>query len=51
VTLHVITGPPASGKTHWVKQHAKRNDITIDFDAIPRLTSKRSIRSGYLSPA
>jgi predicted kinase len=34
VSLTVITGPPASGKTYWVKQHAKRNDITIDFDAI-----------------
>jgi hypothetical protein len=34
VTLFVVTGPPASGKSTWVKQHAKPGDITIDFDAL-----------------
>lgn len=32
--IFVITGPPASGKTTWVREHAKPGDITIDFDAI-----------------
>ena len=32
--LHLVTGPPASGKSTWVKQHAKHGDITIDYDAI-----------------
>lgn len=32
--LYLITGPPASGKSTWVKQHAKPGDITIDYDAL-----------------
>lgn len=32
--LYVVTGPPAAGKSTWVTQHARRGDITIDYDAI-----------------
>lgn len=32
--LYLITGPPASGKSTWVRQHARHGDITIDFDAL-----------------
>lgn len=32
--LYVITGPPASGKSTYVKQHAQHGDITIDYDAL-----------------
>lgn len=32
--LYLILGPPASGKSTWVKQHAKPGDITIDYDAL-----------------
>lgn len=32
--LTVITGPPCSGKTTYMRQHAKPGDITIDFDAL-----------------
>lgn len=34
MTLYIITGPPAAGKSTWVKQHAQHGDITIDFDDI-----------------
>lgn len=34
MTLYLITGPPASGKTTWVSEHAKHGDIVIDYDAI-----------------
>lgn len=34
MTLYLVTGPPASGKTTWVAEHAKHGDITIDYDAI-----------------
>lgn len=34
MTLFVITGPPAAGKTTWVREHAKPGDITIDYDAL-----------------
>lgn len=32
--LYLITGPPAAGKTTWVRQHAQKGDIIIDYDAI-----------------
>ncbi len=32
--LCLVTGPPASGKSTWVREHAKHGDITIDYDAI-----------------
>jgi predicted kinase len=34
VTLYLVTGPPASGKTTWVREQAKHGDITIDYDHI-----------------
>jgi predicted ATPase len=34
VTLYLVIGPPASGKTTWVKQQARHGDIVIDYDAI-----------------
>jgi hypothetical protein len=30
--LIVVTGPPAAGKSSWIKAHAKANDIVIDLD-------------------
>lgn len=32
MTLYVVTGPPAAGKTTWVNQHAQYGDIVIDYD-------------------
>lgn len=32
--LYLVTGPPAAGKSTWVRQQAKPGDITIDYDAI-----------------
>lgn len=34
VTLHVVIGPPAAGKTTWVAEHAKPGDIVIDYDQL-----------------
>ena len=30
----VVTGPPASGKSTWVLDRARRNDVVIDLDRI-----------------
>ncbi|MFG2855693.1 AAA family ATPase [Streptomyces mirabilis] len=30
--LIVVTGPPAAGKSSWIKAHAKATDIVIDLD-------------------
>lgn len=32
--LYLITGPPAAGKSTWVRQQVKPGDITIDYDTI-----------------
>lgn len=32
--LTVVTGAPCSGKTMYVTQHARPDDITVDFDHI-----------------
>lgn len=32
--LYLVTGPPAAGKTTWVRDHATHGDITIDYDAL-----------------
>lgn len=32
MTTYVVTGPPASGKSTWVREHARPGDITIDYD-------------------
>lgn len=34
MTLYLVTGPPAAGKTTWVNDHAQPGDITIDYDTI-----------------
>ena len=40
MTLYLVVGPPASGKSSWVAQRAKHGDITIDFDAIASVLTK-----------
>lgn len=30
--LIVVTGPPAAGKSSWIRAHAKAQDIVIDLD-------------------
>ena len=32
--ITVVTGPPCSGKTTYVRTHAKPGDIVIDFDTM-----------------
>ncbi|MFD7093385.1 AAA family ATPase [Streptomyces xanthophaeus] len=30
--LYVVTGPPAAGKSSWIRAHAKARDVVIDLD-------------------
>lgn len=30
--LIVVTGPPAAGKSSWIRAHAKADDVVIDLD-------------------
>lgn len=43
VPFTVVCGPPCSGKTTYVRDHAKPGDVVIDIDAIAL-----SIRPGYV---
>ncbi|AQX70124.1 AAA family ATPase [Corynebacterium stationis] len=40
--LHVVIGPPAAGKSTFVKRHSKSGDIVIDFDLIANALSGRA---------
>lgn len=39
--LFVVIGPPAGGKSTWVREHAKPGDITIDYDALANTLTPR----------
>jgi predicted kinase len=39
VTLFLVVGPPAGGKSTWVGAHAKPGDITVDYDALANVLS------------
>jgi hypothetical protein len=34
MALYVVTGPPAAGKTTWVRERARHGDVVVDLDAI-----------------
>lgn len=34
MAIHVIMGPPCSGKSTWVRERAVLGDVVIDFDAL-----------------
>ncbi|WP_084963738.1 AAA family ATPase [Thermoactinospora rubra] len=45
--LYVITGPPAAGKTTWVRERAKPGDVVIDYDAIAAALTIRAPSHGH----
>lgn len=34
MALIVVTGPPAGGKSTWVREHARPGDIIVDYDLL-----------------
>lgn len=34
MALTVVIGPPAAGKSTWVRDHAKAGDVIVDFDLL-----------------
>lgn len=32
--LYVVTGPPAAGKSTWVREHAQPGDVVVDYDLL-----------------
>ena len=39
--MHVVIGPPAAGKSTFVREHAAPDDIIIDFDLLANALSNR----------
>ncbi len=39
MSLYLVIGPPAAGKSTWVRQQAKSGDITIDYDTLAEALS------------
>ncbi len=43
VPLTIVCGPPASGKTTWISQHATAADLVIDLDVIASTMSGETL--------
>ncbi len=43
--LFIVIGPPASGKSTWVKSRATPGDIVIDYDAIAKTLNPSGSKS------
>lgn len=39
MTYTVVTGPPCAGKSTWVREHARPDDIVIDYDTLAQALS------------
>ncbi|MCX4912823.1 hypothetical protein [Streptomyces sp. NBC_00687] len=51
MTLFVVIGPPAGGKSTWVNDRASPGDIVIDYDRIARaLTALSADAHGHKRP-
>lgn len=49
--LFVITGPPASGKSTWVRQHAKHGDVVVDYDLLANALTAPGVDAYHHSEA
>lgn len=49
VPLTIVCGPPAAGKTTWVRRHAAPGDLVIDLDAIKARLSGAGLESSWRS--
>src|SRR5271163_4806227 len=45
--LYIVTGPPAAGKSTWVRERAKHGDVTIDFDTLACALTPDNVGHSY----
>ena len=50
VTVKVVIGPPAAGKTTYIETHAKPADVTIDLYAIARALMPIAPKTSHVYP-
>lgn len=50
VTVRVVCGPPAGGKTSYVRDHASPDDVVIDLDALANALRPASVPDSHDYP-
>jgi hypothetical protein len=50
MALYVVTGPPASGKSTWVRERARPGDVVIDMDTIAQALTPAADGTRYPEP-
>ena len=43
--IHIISGPPCSGKSTYVQEHAKNDDLCVDYDLIAQSLGSKNPHS------
>lgn len=46
----IVAGPPAGGKTTWIREHAGLADVTIDLDALARALMPNPLGQTHVYP-
>ena len=49
--IYLVTGPPAAGKTTWVRERAQHGDITIDYDNLAASLTPTDSAGNWDQPA
>ena len=50
VTVRVVVGPPAGGKSTYVDQHARSDDVVIDLDALANALRPAHVPTSHAYP-
>lgn len=49
MSLYIVIGPPAAGKSTYVAEHATEGEITVDYDQLAQALGNRT-RHDAISP-